>query len=69
MQPWQPGSIYGSADLSEHFRQRRKNGNKTRAMLKAFPAALDIPGPHGIPLIIHSENGGKDAIDVLAYLK
>ena len=38
-------------------------------MLKAYHAALDIPGPHGILLIIYSENGREDAIDVLEYLK
>jgi hypothetical protein len=40
-----------------------------RATLKAFPGALHIPGPHGIPLIAHARAGGEAAAAVLAYLE
>ena len=40
-----------------------------RATLTAFPAALNIPGPHGIPLIAHARQGGAEAAEVLAYLE
>ena len=39
-----------------------------QAALKAFPEAKDIPGPHGIPLIVHAQAGGEDAKEVLEYL-
>ncbi len=40
-----------------------------RATLMAFPAALGIAGPHGIPLIAHASKGGTEAAEVLAYLE
>jgi hypothetical protein len=40
-----------------------------KATLEAYPAALDIPGPHGIPLIAHAQAGGKEAVEVYGYLK
>ena len=40
-----------------------------KAALTAYPDALNTPGPHGIPLIVHSEKGGEDAIGVLEYLQ
>lgn len=40
-----------------------------RATLEAFPEARSIPGPHGIPLIVHAQKGGAEAADVLAYLE
>jgi hypothetical protein len=40
-----------------------------KAALGAFPEAINIPGPHGIPLIAHAQAGGKDAIQVYEYLK
>ena len=40
-----------------------------RAALDAFPAALVVPGPHGIPLIEHARAGGESAAVVLAYLE
>lgn len=40
-----------------------------KAALMAYPDAIDIPGPHGIPLIVHAEAGGKEAKAVLDYLK
>jgi hypothetical protein len=40
-----------------------------RATLEAFPSALHVPGPHGIPLIAHAKAGGEAASAVLAYLE
>jgi len=40
-----------------------------RAALEAYPEALDLPGPHGIPLIAHAQAGGNEAIAVVEYLK
>jgi hypothetical protein len=40
-----------------------------RATLEAFPGALYVPGPHGIPLIAHAKAGGEAAASVLAYLE
>jgi hypothetical protein len=40
-----------------------------RAHLAAVPAALDAPGPHGIPLIAHARMGGGAAAPVLGYLQ
>jgi hypothetical protein len=40
-----------------------------KAALAAFPDAVDIPGPHGIPLIAHARAGGEEAREVLGYLE
>lgn len=40
-----------------------------KAALKEYPNAKDVLGPHGIPLIVHAEKGGDDAMEVLEYLK
>jgi hypothetical protein len=40
-----------------------------RAVVDAFPAARDLPGPHGIPLVEHARAGGEDAREVLALLE
>ena len=40
-----------------------------RSALEAYPEAISIPGPHGIPLIAHAQAGGKEAIEVYEYLK
>ena len=40
-----------------------------RAALETYPAAIHIPGPHGIPLIAHAQAGGKDAMEVYEYLQ
>ena len=40
-----------------------------KAALTAYPDALNTPGPHGIPLIVHAEKGGDDALGVLEYLQ
>ena len=39
-----------------------------RAALDAYPEAINIPGPHGIPLIAHAQAGGNAAIQVFEYL-
>lgn len=40
-----------------------------RAVLQAYPGALDVPGPHGISLLAHAEAGGSEAFEVVAYLR
>jgi hypothetical protein len=40
-----------------------------KATLEAYPEAVDIPGPHGIPLIAHALAGGNHAKHVYEYLK
>lgn len=40
-----------------------------RAALEAYPEAINIPGPHGIPLIAHALAGGIAAREVYDYLK
>ena len=40
-----------------------------RAALTAYPRAIQTPGPHGIPLIVHAQAGGDDAKEVLGYLQ
>jgi len=40
-----------------------------RAVLAAFPAARDLPGPHGIPLVEHGRAGGEEAHEVLELLE
>jgi|SRR5215208_230873 len=40
-----------------------------KATLEAFPDAINIPGPHGIPLIAHALAGGVEAAQVYEYLK
>ena len=40
-----------------------------RAAAAAFPNILRVPGPHKIPLIVHAEKGGADAVAVVEFLK
>jgi hypothetical protein len=40
-----------------------------KALIQAYPEALKILGPHGIPLIAHAQAGGDDAKAVLEYLQ
>jgi len=40
-----------------------------KAVLQVYPDALNIPGPHNIPLIVHAQQGGEDAKTVLEYLQ
>lgn len=39
-----------------------------KAVLNAFPAARDVLGPHGIPLLAHAEAGGDAAKAVVEFL-
>ena len=39
-----------------------------RAIVQAFPAMRDAPGPHGIPLIEHARSGGTEARAVVDLL-
>ncbi|HEU5368114.1 MAG TPA: ankyrin repeat domain-containing protein [Ktedonobacterales bacterium] len=40
-----------------------------QAVLAAFPDALHVPGPHGIPLVQHARVGGEEAAPVTAFLE
>jgi hypothetical protein len=40
-----------------------------KAVLSAFPEAINTLGPHGIPLIAHAKAGGEEALPVLEYLQ
>src|SRR4030095_3901377 len=40
-----------------------------QAAVAAFPNIVHVPGPHGIPLIVHAEKGGPSAKDVLEFLR
>jgi hypothetical protein len=42
--------------------------NIVKAAIETYPDAINVPGPHGIPLIRHAEMGGDDAKSVLDYL-
>jgi hypothetical protein len=33
------------------------------------PAVVDVPGPHGIPLLAHAKAGGEEAASVLRFLE
>jgi hypothetical protein len=40
-----------------------------KAAVVAFPNIVNVPGPHGIPLIVHAEKGGQAANAVLEFLR
>ena len=40
-----------------------------KAAVAAVPGIVHVPGPHGIPLIVHAEKGGPPAKDVLEFLR
>jgi len=40
-----------------------------KAALSAYPNAIDIRGPHGIPLIEHAKAGGEEAQAVVEFLE
>lgn len=40
-----------------------------QAALEVFPAALRVPGPHGISLLTHARAGKEDAATVVAFLE
>src|SRR5882724_1872899 len=39
------------------------------AAVAAFPNIVHVPGPHGIPLIVHAEKGGTAAKAALEFLR
>ena len=39
------------------------------AAVAAFPNIVHLPGPHGIPLLVHAEKGGSAAKAVLEFLQ
>lgn len=45
------------------------NLDVVRGALQSLPDLRHVPGPHGIPLIRHAETGGKDAAEVVKYIK
>jgi hypothetical protein len=40
-----------------------------KAAVAAFPGLVHVPGPHGIPLVVHAEKGGPSAVAVLDFLR
>ena len=40
-----------------------------RAAVLDNPATLHVKGPHGIPLIVHAQQGGETAAEVLAFIQ
>ena len=40
-----------------------------KAAVAAFPQIVSVPGPHGIPLVVHAKQGGKEAEEVLKFLE
>ena len=40
-----------------------------KAAVAAFPNIVRVPGPHGIPLVVHAEKGGTAAATVLEFLR
>jgi hypothetical protein len=40
-----------------------------KATLETYPAAINTPGPHGIPLIAHAQAGGSQAQAVVDFLE
>ena len=40
-----------------------------RAAIEASPAAVDTPGPHGIPLLAHAQAGGEHAREIVELLE
>jgi hypothetical protein len=40
-----------------------------KAAVAAYPKIVNVPGPHGIPLIIHAQKGGAAAKEVFDFLK
>jgi Ankyrin repeat len=40
-----------------------------QAILKAFPGARYLRGPHGIPLLNHAKAGGEEAVPVVELLQ
>jgi hypothetical protein len=43
--------------------------NIVHAAIEAYPNVINIPGPHGIPLVAHAQAGGDESLAVFEYLK
>lgn len=56
-----PVTIYAAAMLGEL--------ELVKCMLAVQPDAHSHPGAHGIPLIVHAQQGGEAAAHVVAYLE
>jgi len=54
-------TIYAAAMLGEL--------DAVRAMLAVQPEAHKYPGAHGIPLLVHAQQGGESAAQVVAFLE
>ena len=40
-----------------------------KAALEVYPEAINIPGPHGIPLIAHAKAGGEESKPIVDFLE
>ena len=40
-----------------------------KAVLNAYPEAINVKGPHGISLIVHAQAGGEPALEVVQFLE
>lgn len=40
-----------------------------KAAVAAYPKIVSVPGPHGIPLLVHAQKGGQRAAAVLEFLQ
>ena len=40
-----------------------------KALLTTHPSLLNVPGAHGIPLLVHAQAGGEAAQPVVDYLR
>lgn len=56
-----PITIYAAAMLGEL--------DLVKAILMAQPNAHKAPGAHGIPLLVHAQQGGETAAEVVAFLQ
>ena len=56
-----PITLYAAAMLGEL--------DLIKAILKVQPNAHKAPGAHGIPLLIHAQQGGEAAAEVVAFLR
>jgi hypothetical protein len=73
-------SHMGRRDIAEYFLEHKARLDIfaatmlgkldiVKAAVVAFPNIVHVPGPHGIPLIVHAEKGGPAANDVLEFLR
>ncbi len=40
-----------------------------QAVVADDPSVIDLPGPHGIKLLVHARKGGKEAAEVVKFLQ